>query len=335
MGRKKLLLPTSSLLLEKKNLLAFSAGVDSSALLFLLLEHHIPFDIALVNYGTRESSDAEEAHAKRLAQQYGFKCYTTQAPRFESRFEEQARGFRYAFFEELIKEEGYDTLLTAHQLNDQLEWLFMRLAKGAGLSEMLGLEAVSQKANYQLVRPLLEVSKEELLAYLKSNGYPYFIDESNEEVKYERNYFRKHFSDPLIAEYKEGIRRSFRYLKADQKRLEDQFEVICSEKQLHLIRLFASEAKVQAADMVLKKMGYLMSAAQREVLAGSKSLVIGGRWAIEAQNDLLYIAPYSTVDMPKAFKEQCRRLNIPSKIRAYLFEADIDPASILSHCHGS
>ena len=80
--KPKLLTAHCSLLTEKKNLLAFSAGVDSSALLFLLLEHHIPFDIALVNYGTRESSDLEEAHAKKLAEKYGFKCYTTRAPRF-------------------------------------------------------------------------------------------------------------------------------------------------------------------------------------------------------------------------------------------------------------
>ena len=325
MEQKKLLLPTFSILLDKKNLLAFSAGVDSSALLFLLLEHHIPFDIALVNYGTRESSDAEEEHAKCLAEKYGFKCYTTRAPCFESRFEEQARGFRYGFFEELIREEGYETLLTAHQLNDQLEWLLMRLSKGAGLSELIGLDAVSQKEHYHLVRPLLEVSKEELLAYLESNGYPYFIDESNREVKYERNYFRKHFSDPLIAEYKEGIRRSFRYLKSDQKRLESQFELLYREKELHIIRLHLPEAKVQAADNILKKMGYLMSAAQREALERSESLVIGGKWAIEVKNDLLYIAPYCTTDMPKAFREQCRVAKIPAKIRAYLFEADIDP----------
>ncbi|MDD3592656.1 MAG: tRNA lysidine(34) synthetase TilS [Sulfurovum sp.] len=322
--KPKLLTAHCSLLTEKKNLLAFSAGVDSSALLFLLLENEIHFDIALVNYGTRESSDTEEAHAKRLAEKYGFKCYTTKAPRFESRFEEQARRFRYAFFEELIKEGGYDTLLTAHQLNDQLEWLLMRLSKGAGLSELLGLEAVSQKEHYQLIRPLLEVSKEELVEYLELHGYPYFIDESNREVKYERNYFRKHFSDPLITQYKEGIKRSFRYLKEDQKRLESQYELLHREKELHIIKLHKIEAKVQAADRVLKRMGYLMSAAQREALEGSESLVIGGKWAVEVQSDLLYIAPYSTADMPKAFKEQCRRLKIPAKIRSYLFEEEMD-----------
>ncbi|MFT7879945.1 MAG: tRNA lysidine(34) synthetase TilS [Sulfurimonas sp.] len=330
--KPKLLTAHCSLLTEKKNLLAFSAGVDSSALLFLLLEHNIPFDIALVNYGTRESSDAEEAHAKKLAEQYGFQCFTARAPQFESRFEEQARGFRYTFFENVIKEGGYDTLLTAHQLNDQLEWLLMRLSKGAGLSELLGLEAVTQKAHYQLVRPLLEVSKEELLEYLESNGYPYFIDESNREMKYERNYFRKHFSDPLISQYKEGIKRSFNYLKQDQKRLESQYEVLSKIKELHIIKLYIMDAKVQAADMVLKQMGYLMSAAQREELERSESLVIGGTWAIAEQGDLLYIAPYRTTDMPKAFKEQSRVAKIPAKIRPYLFEAEIDISVLQEGC---
>jgi len=317
-----------ALLAQKKNLLAFSAGVDSSALLFLLLEYKIPFDIALVNYGTRENSDAEEAHAKRLAKLYGFKCYTTRAPRFESHFEEQARGFRYAFFEDLIKKEGYETLLTAHQLNDQLEWLLMRLSKGAGLSELIGLEAVSPQKHYLLIRPLLEVSKAELLEYLTQHRYPYFIDESNQEMRYERNYFRKHFSDPLIAAYQEGIKRSFRYLKSDQKRLQSQYELRYRQKQLHAIKLYKTEAKVQATDRVLKRMGYLMSAAQREALERSESLVIGGKWAVEVQSDLLYIAPYCTTQMPKVFKEQCRRLKIPSKIRPYLFKEGIDIGTV-------
>lgn len=310
----------------KKNLLAFSAGVDSSALLFLLLEQQVPFDIALVNYGTRESSDAEEEHAKKLAKQYGFQCFTAKAQRFESHFEEQARVFRYAFFDEVIQEEGYETLLTAHQLNDQLEWLLMRLSKGAGLSELLGLEAVSAKENYLLIRPLLEVSKEELLEYLEFNNHPYFIDESNQEVKYERNYFRKNFSDPLIAEYKEGIKRTLRYLKSDQKRLESQYELILRQKQLHIIRLHIMEAKVQATDMVLKGRGYLMSAAQREEIERSNSIVIGGKWAIELQNDLLYIAPYSTADMSKDFKEECRVSKVPVKIRPYCFEEGLEPS---------
>src|SRR5665648_294854 len=136
---------------EKKNLLAFSAGVDSSALFFLLLENNISFDIALVNYGTRENSSKEEAHAHALAKQYKLTCHSIKAPTFTNHFEHNARTFRYTFFNTLILEYAYDALITAHQLNDQLEWFLMRLTKGAGVCALLGLEPISQRKNYTLV----------------------------------------------------------------------------------------------------------------------------------------------------------------------------------------
>ena len=308
---------------SEKNLLAFSAGIDSSALFFLLIEHNIPFDMALVNYGTRANSDKEEAHALALAKQYDLTCHTIKAPRFTTQFETNARVFRYDFFEELIRKYGYDTLLTAHQLNDQLEWLLMRLSKGAGLSELIGLETVSQREGYRLVRPLLAYSKEELLSYLQTNDHPYFVDESNTDEQYERNRFRKQFSDPLMAKYKEGIRRSFGYLKEDKADLESAFERIFSQKKLRVLRLHTPNAKAKAADLTLKELGYLLSAAQRREISKAQSLVIGGIWVVEQHGDLLYIAPYATTAMPKDFKEQCRHLKIPLKIRPYLFAEDI------------
>jgi len=188
-------------LTHRKNLLAFSAGVDSSALFFLLLENNIKFDIAIVNYGIREQSKDEVAHAKKLAKKYKLFCHSIMAPTFSSHFEKQARDFRYEFFDSLVTIEGYDNILTAHQLNDQLEWLLMRLTKGAGVSELLGLEPLSKRKNYTLVRPLLPYAKEELLSYLKTNNFPYFIDESNSDEKYERNRFRHQFSDTLIKKH--------------------------------------------------------------------------------------------------------------------------------------
>ncbi|HEY9190885.1 MAG TPA: tRNA lysidine(34) synthetase TilS [Sulfurovum sp.] len=309
----------------KKNLLAFSAGVDSSALFFLLLEHQIKFDIAIVNYGTREASDREEAHARALAKTHKLFCHSIKAPRFHTHFEQQARAFRYEFFESLITIEGYDTLITAHQLNDQLEWLLMRLSKGAGLSELLGLQPVTKKAHYTLLRPLLAYSKEELLQYLEGNKHPYFVDESNADETYERNKFRKQFSDALIAEYKDGIKRSMEYLRKDKEMLESGFETLYSHKMLHIVRLHTPHARVRAADITLKKLGYLLSASQRGEIEKETTLVIGGEWAVALQDDLLFIAPYLTVDMPKKFKEVCRVLKVPAKIRPYLFKENINP----------
>jgi tRNA(Ile)-lysidine synthase len=318
-----LLPPTSYLLPQKRNLLAFSAGIDSSALFFLLIENSIPFDIAIVDYGLREESKEEVAHAKALAQKYGLQCFTAKAPHFESHFESQARKFRYDFFASLIREHGYDNLLTAHQLNDQLEWLLMRLSRGAGVSELVGLEPVSQREGYTLIRPLLSYSKEELLDYLNAHDHPYFTDESNSNTHYERNRFRKDFSDPFISQYREGVKRSFKYLRDDKSILESGFKTVFIEKKLYIIKLNHVKAKVKAADLTLKKLGYLLSASQRQEIEKEKSLVVGGKWAIEVQDDLLYITPYETTNMPKTFKEQCRIHRIPSKIRPYLYLAKI------------
>jgi len=313
-----------SVLKAKKNLLAFSAGIDSSALFFLLIENNIPFDIALVNYGIRENSDKEEAHAHNLAKQYTLTCHSIKAPKYESHFEQNARNFRYDFFEKLIEEHGYNNLLTAHQLNDQVEWLLMRLTKGAGVSELIGLEAVSEHKSYTLIRPLLAYSKEELLQYLKENDHPYFIDESNSDEKYERNRFRKAFSDSLVAEFKEGLKRSFKYLQNDKDILKEKFETYYSDKKLRIIKINDHQIKSKAVDLALKSLGYLLSASQRQEIAKETSLVIGGEWAIEMQDDLLFISPYLKIDMPKKFKELCRVKKIPSKIRPYLYHEGID-----------
>jgi len=314
---------------NSKNLLAFSAGVDSSALFFLLLEHHISFDIALVNYRLRKNSTVEEEHAIALAKKYNLKCYTTQAPSFENNFEKNARDFRYNFFDTLIKEHAYDNLLTAHQLNDQLEWFLMRLTKGAGTAELLGLEAVSKRKSYTIVRPLLQNSKKELLNYLHQHNYPYFIDKSNSSDKYERNRFRKNFSDKLLAEYKEGIKRSFDYLKEDKKNLFRGYEEIFHYKEMYILSYQENTLISRLVDKYLKILGYLLSGKQRKELEKESSVVFGAVWAVEIKENRIYIAPYLKIAMSKKFKEECRTVKIPSKIRAYLYKEELTPRDFL------
>ena len=326
--KSRLSLPYDTLLIRKKNLLAFSAGIDSSALFFLLIEHDIPFDIAIVDYGIREESKEETAHAEALAQRYGLRCHSIEAPRFASNFEAQARAFRYDFFETLIRKHAYDNLLTAHQLNDKLEWFLMRLCKGAGLQELIGMDPVTPMEGYTLVRPLLAYTKTQLLDYLHAHDYPYFVDSSNAQQHYERNRFRSAFSDPLIARYGEGIRRSFDYLQEDKRRLEADYETLVSLKSLRILKLHTPLAKSKAADTTFKRLGYLLSAAQRKEIAEKNDLVVGRKWAVAFADGLLYIAPYLRTVMPKPFKEACRTARIPPKIRPYLFQEEIMPETL-------
>jgi len=289
----------------------------------------------LVNYGTRENSGREEAHAKTLADKYNLTCHTARAPKYKNHFELNARKFRYNFFESLIEKYRYDNLLTAHQLNDQLEWLLMRLTKGAGLSELIGLEPVTTRTtnpdlHYTLIRPLLGHTKEELLDYLKNNKYPYFIDESNQNSIYERNRFRKEFSDPLLAQYSEGIKRSFSYLAKEKVILQSGIKLIVRKEEHRVLRLDSPSIKTKAADLTLKELGYLLSADQRKEIENHTSIVIGGKWAIAYQDHRLYIAPFLATAMPKTFKELCRVSNLPIKIRPYCYEKGIEPKEVMA-----
>ena len=112
-----------SVIKNQKNLLAFSAGVDSTSLFFLLLKQNIPFDIAIVNYNLREQSKDEISYAKELALKYNKKIFLKDIKlENSSNFEKTARDIRYKFFEEIISKNSYENLITAHQLNDKLEW---------------------------------------------------------------------------------------------------------------------------------------------------------------------------------------------------------------------
>ena len=88
-----------SVVKNQKNLLAFSAGVDSTALFFLLLEQNIPFNIAIVNYNIRNQSKEEVFYAKELAKKYNKEIFIFDTKiENNSNFEKQARDIRYSFF---------------------------------------------------------------------------------------------------------------------------------------------------------------------------------------------------------------------------------------------
>ncbi len=310
---------------KKKNLLAFSGGVDSSALFFILLENSIPFDIAIVDYNIREQSKSEVLYAKQLAEKYNKRIFIKDVKiENNSNFEKKARDIRYSFFEEIIKEYGYQTLITAHQLNDKLEWFLMQLTKGAGLLELLCFEESQKKETYTLFRPLINISRKELEKYLKEKDIKYFIDDSNDDIKYKRNYFRKEFSTKLLEEFEDGIKKSFDYLSDDINSLSINFEPILKVKELSIFTNKGDDnLNIRIIDKDLKKRGILLSKNQREEILKQKQCVISHKIAIAILDDYIFITLYENIPMPKKFKEWCRVRKVPKNIRAYIFKEDI------------
>lgn len=303
----------------KKNLLAFSAGIDSSALFFILLSKNISFDIAIVDYKQRNSSHEEVKHAKSLAIKYNKRIFVKNYT--NNNFNEKlAREFRYDFFEDIILEHKYESLITAHQLNDKLEWFLMQLAKGAGVIELIGLSDIEKRAFYTIYRPLLKISKNEILEYLHKNHIKYFIDESNSNLQYTRNFFRQKFSDNFIDLYKNGLIKSFSYIDRDINSLKMGIEDYFSLKEFIMIKFDSYDENmiIRAIDKEIKKRGFLISSKTRNEILLKKSIVVSHKICVEIFSNSIIIAPFVIASMNKEFKEECRINKIPKKLRSYL-----------------
>ena len=303
----------------QKLLLAFSGGADSTALFFTLIEHKIPFDIAIVHYGLRAQADEEVKYAQELAKEYNLKYYLLKAPKIEQNFEYEARHIRYDFFESLINEHKFTYLLTAHHLQDRLEWMLMQLCKGAGSAELAGMRERESRSSYTLSRPLLEVSKEEIISFLKEHTIKWFHDETNDNLSYKRNYFRHEVATKLLQEYSTGIKQSFKYLEEDIKELIKEVQIQHAEEMSLFFSTGHKRSDIFHIDKVLKSKGYILTAAQREELKTQDEIIAGRKFLVVLDKGIYYIAPYVHDVMDKEFKEECRELGVPAKLRPYLF----------------
>ena len=305
---------------DTKALLAFSGGADSTALFFSLLEKNISFDIAIVHYGLRPQAEEEVAYAQELAQEHGLKCHLLKAAKIEQNFEFEARRIRYDFFEKLIEENNYAYLLTAHHLQDRLEWMLMQFSKGAGTAELVGMSLLEERANYTLFRPLINHSKEEILSYLREKKIHWFHDESNDDLSYKRNYFRHKIVNALLKDNLEGIKHSFKYLEEDVSELIKEVHI----KKVESFSLFFStghkRSDIYHIDKILKSEGYILTSSQRQELKVQDEIIAGRKFVVLLDKGIYYIAPFISLTMDKEFKEECRKLGVPSKLRPYLFQ---------------
>ena len=312
---------TLKYLQDKKNLLAFSGGVDSTALFFLLQDFNINFDIAIVNYSVREQSKDEVEYAKNLAKKYNKECYIHNAKKITNNFEAKAREIRYNFFEEIIDEKNYENLITAHHLGDRFEWMLMQFCKGAGCIELAGMNGLEKKEKYNIVRPLLHLDKSELLAYLDENNTKYFVDESNFDTNIKRNKFRHQHTNPLLDEYLSGIKKSFLYLDSDKETLINKAKINTIDN-LSYFKSSDTRSDIYNIDKHIKSLGHIITANERELLKVDNSVILGRKYLVVKHKDFVFITPYETTKepIPKEYKELFRVLKIDSKLRVYLYK---------------
>ena len=309
-----------------RNLLAFSHGVDSTALFYLLDEASVKFDLAIVDYNVRAQSKDEIASAIRLALKFNKQIYVKSVHLGASNFEHEARAARYDFFAEICRERGYENLILAHQFDDKFEWFLMQLGRGAGLSELLGMQELEAREDYVIARPLLGVRKCDLERFLRERNLKYFTDETNLTDWFKRGFVRAKFSEPFLDEYFGGVKKSFEFLATDVLSLTP--EISNPAPKIYLVKRGPSE--LRGVDLACKRLGLVLSSAQRNECARclEKGLdcVLGGKVAVGAGVNFILVTPYIKAAMEKKFKEACRRLSIPPINRGFLFASGADLA---------
>ncbi len=174
-------------------LLAVSGGVDSMAMLALFAEWGCDFAVAHCNFQLRGAeSDEDEELVRTEAARYGVPFYNV---RFDTEGEMErtgesvqvaARRLRYAWFDQLCREHGYNVISVAHHADDSIETFFINLFRGTGLKGLTGISIV----NGRVIRPLLFATRREILDYAAARKIPFREDSSNRSTKYLRNKIR-------------------------------------------------------------------------------------------------------------------------------------------------
>jgi len=183
--------------------IAVSGGADSVFLLHVLRELGPRWDLQLsvvhVEHGMRGAESIEDAgFVQALAQTLGlpFHIHRANVPAIQDNQEQAARHVRHGFFEQLIRAGVVDRIATGHTRGDQSETVLYRILRGSGLAGLAGILPVTKEG---LVRPLLEIGRTEIEAWLGERDIAWREDASNENRVYARNRLR-HEILPLLRE---------------------------------------------------------------------------------------------------------------------------------------
>jgi tRNA(Ile)-lysidine synthase len=198
-----------------------SGGPDSTALFLLLSELKASMGLELVvahlDHRLRKTSGQDAAFVKALAGRHGASFYTSRIPlkalKAKGSLEDRMRCFRYAFYADICRRVGASRIALGHTLDDQAETVLMRVLRGSGL---FGLSAILPRRvledGVDVVRPLINTTKRDVLAYLKKKRVRYRVDETNTDQAFLRNKVRQHLLPLLERKYNPNIKETLAHL---------------------------------------------------------------------------------------------------------------------------
>ncbi|MBI2830641.1 MAG: tRNA lysidine(34) synthetase TilS [Chloroflexi bacterium] len=276
-----------------KLLVAVSGGPDSVCLLHILADLQKELDITLhvahLDHQLRGAeSEADARYVSGLADRLGIPATLERRDvrnyRAKRRLslEEAAREVRYTFFAEVAESIGADSVAVGHTTDDQVETILMHLVRGTGTRGLRGLQPRSQwrleGKSITIVRPLLEVTREETAAYCQQRGLTPRVDSSNLSLSLLRNRIRRELV-PLLKKYNPQVSQA---LLRTASIASDDLAFIEEE----VGRLWSETAREQENAIILnrEKFGKLHTAAKRHLLRKAIEKLLGNLKDIETRH---------------------------------------------------
>lgn len=207
---------------------AFSGGMDSTVLLYALVQlakqqRLPPLRAIYIHHGLQDAAQAWPEHCQRV-------CDALQVPlaviavtvESTASVEQAARQARYAAFAEHLQTD--DLLLMAQHQDDQAETLLFRLMRGTGVAGLRGIPASRILGRGQVLRPLLTISHQQLLAYAEQQQLRWIDDPSNATDEFDRNYLRRQVIPTLKSRWpnmQQSLQRTAQHMDEAQQLLDE------------------------------------------------------------------------------------------------------------------
>jgi len=195
---------------DKYIVVGVSSGPDSMALLHML-QTKLKTNIvcAHINHNIRSQSNEEEKYLKEYCEQHNLIFESMKIESYnKNNFENEAREKRYHFYEEILRKYNSHNLFLAHHGDDLIETILMKIVRGSNLEGYAGIKMISNLDNYKIIRPLLSLTKDDIIKYNKTNNIKYYIDDSNDNTIYTRNRYRKNIL-PLLKKEDKLVHHKF------------------------------------------------------------------------------------------------------------------------------
>ncbi len=249
--------------------------------------------------------------------------------------EERGRRARFAFFESVAARTGIHTLALAHTADDQAETFLMRLIRGAGLEGLAGMAAEKQIGSLRVVRPMLTVTRAEVVEYLRCRQLTWREDASNADRRFLRNRIRHELLPLLERDYNPAIREVL-WRTAEILRAEAERDPVAAERrairelvgevsfeQVEAIRQLKTgdEVTLPGGVVVYRDYDGVKLAGPVEPLRGRWPLKLSGETKI-AELGVRFVAVVGAVSPPRAAGESRDREVAPAEQGAECFDAD-------------